>query len=323
MRTTTTHSSIDGGNRARVATCLSILALALALLVSGPVHAQAAATANPRLASLGIEIWPEYDRPAALVILRGTLGEDAKLPAAITLRLPGTSGGAAAVAYSTTADGNLLNLKHERATAGEFVTVKFETPTRFFHVEFYEPIHATSAARSYRYVWPGDLAAARIMLVVQEPATATDFAVEPNLDRTQTGQEGLRYRAGEFPAQERGMPLAIAVRYTKTDARPTTEILKPATSASAAAAPLASAAPMASAAVSPAALPGADRGGWPVWAAPLAAFVLLGLLGAAFVLWRWSRESRSVPTAPRVCAKCGAAQAPGNKFCGNCGAKVA
>ncbi len=290
--------------------------LALALLLPALVHAQAAATANPRLASLGIEIWPEYDRPAALVILRGALAEDAKLPAAITLRLPGTSGGAAAVAYSTTADGNLLNLKHERATSGQFVTLKFEAPTRFFHVEFYEPIPTTSAARSYRYVWPGDLAAARIMLVVQEPATATDLAVEPNLDRTQTGQEGLRYRTGELPAQEPGKPLAIAVRYTKTDARPTTEILKPATSAAA------PAATPASPAAAPAALPAADRGGWPVWAAPLAAFVLLGMLGAVFVLWRWSRESRSVPPAQRVCAKCGAAQASGNKFCGNCGAKV-
>ena len=200
MRATMTSSSIDsGGVRARIATCLTFLALAL--LQPSLVHAQAAATANPRLASLGIEIWPEYDRPAALVILRGTLAEDAKLPAAVTLRLPATSGGAAAVAYSTTADGNLLNLKHERAITDEFVTVKFETPTRFFHVEFYEPIATTSAARSYRYVWPGDLAAARIVLVVQEPATATDIAVEPNLDRTTTGQEGLRYRAGELGAR--------------------------------------------------------------------------------------------------------------------------
>ena len=313
MRATMTSSSIDGGGvRACIATCLTFLALAL--LQPALVHAQAAATANPRLASLGIEIWPEYDRPAALVILRGTLAEDAKLPAAVTLRLPAASGGAAAVAYSTTVDGNLLNLKHERAITDEFVTVKFETPTRFFHVEFYEPIPTTSAARSYRYVWPGDLAAARIVLVVQEPATATDIAVEPNLDRTTTGQEGLRYRAGELGAREPGKPLPIAVRYTKTDARPTTEILKPATSASAAA--------PSNPAASPVALHGTDRGGLPAWAAPLAAFVVLSLLGVVFVLWRWSRGSRSVPPAQRVCAKCGAAQASGNTFCGNCGTKM-
>ena len=77
MRATMTSSSIDsGGVRARIATCLTFLALAL--LQPALVHAQAAATANPRLASLGIEIWPEYDRPAALVILRGTLAEDVK-----------------------------------------------------------------------------------------------------------------------------------------------------------------------------------------------------------------------------------------------------
>ena len=75
-------------------------------------------------------------------------------------------------------------------------------------------------------------------------------------------------------------------------------------------------------AASPVALHGTDRGGLPAWAAPLAAFVVLSLLGAVFVLWRWSRESRSVPPAQRVCAKCGEAQASGNRFCGNCGTKM-
>ena len=149
----------DDERRYRGATVFAarLRTLALALLVL-PAFALAqtagAPKGNPRLASLSIEIWPEYDRPAALVILRGALAESVKLPAAITLRLPAASGGPGAVAYSTTADGNLLNLKHERATAGEFITLKFEVPQRFFHVEFYEPIATGASARAYRYVWP-------------------------------------------------------------------------------------------------------------------------------------------------------------------------
>jgi hypothetical protein len=272
---------------------------------------------NPRLASLNIEIWPEYDRPAALVILRGTLAEGVKLPAAVSLRVPKASGGAAAVAYSATMDGNLLNLKHESATAGEFITLKFETPQRFFHVEFYEPIATTAPARSYRYAWPGDLAADRVAVVVQEPAAASDVAVEPKLDGVSTGQNGLRYRTADLGTLEAGRSLPIAIRYTKLDLRPSAEILKPKVSDL----PFPAAPPPAVGAHPPT---GAAAGsGLPEWVFPLAGLMLLGLLGGGFVLWRWRLASTPVTPAGRACAKCGAAQAPGNRFCGNCGAKVA
>ena len=150
--------SIDiGGARAGFGARIRILVLALLLLPAFAFAQGGAPKGNPRLASLAIEVWPEYDRPAALVILKGALADDVKLPAAVTLRLPAASGGAAAVAYSDTADGNLLNLKHEFAKAGEYVALKFDAPTRFFHIEFYEPIATTAPARSFRYVWPGDL----------------------------------------------------------------------------------------------------------------------------------------------------------------------
>lgn len=299
--------------------------LALALLVL-PLIAVAqvpgAPTGNPRLASLNIEIWPEYDRPAALVILKGVLAEGVKLPAMVTLRVPASSGGAAAVAFSATADGNLLNLKHDGTLAGAFVTLKFETPERFFHVEFYEPIPTNVPARSYRYVWPGDFAADRVSVVVQEPASATDISVEPNLEGTSTGQDGLLYRAGEVAALEAGKPLPITVRYTKADARPSAEILNlkaaVATPPAAAPPPAAIPAPIAAAPVAAAA-----NSSLPPWALPLAGLILFGLLGAAFILWWWRRESRPAAPAPRVCAKCGAAQPPANTFCGNCGAKIA
>ncbi len=176
---------------------LRLLALA-ALLLPALALAQAggAPKGNPRLASLSIDVWPEYDRPAALVILKAALAEGTKLPAPVTLRLPAAAGGAAAVAYAATADGNLLNLKHEAVPAGDHVTLKFTAPERFFHVEFYVPIATGAPARSVRYVWPGDLAADRVTVVVQEPATATDVAVEPKLDGISAGQDGLKYRVG-------------------------------------------------------------------------------------------------------------------------------
>ena len=311
------QSTIDtSGARAGFAARFRIFALTLLLLPAlSFAQGSGAPKDNPRLASLVIEVWPEYDRPAALVILKGALAESVKLPATVTLRLPVASGGAAAVAYSDSADGNLLNLKHEFANAGEYVALRFDAPTRFFHIEFYEPIATTVPARSFRYVWPGDLAADRVLVVVQEPATATDIAVEPNLDLPSTGQDGLRYRSGDLGPRDAGKPVAIAVRYTKADARPSAEIVKPKRTETA----LPAQAPPPAGAKAPV----AGTGGLPDWALPLAGFVLLGLLGAALIVWQWRRSARAAAPAGRFCVKCGAPLVAGHRFCGSCGAKVA
>ena len=155
------------------------------------------------------------------------------------------------------------------------------------------------------------------MVVVQEPASASEITVEPPLDGTSTGQDGLHYRVADLGALDAGKPLPITLRYTKSDSRPSAEILKPKASAL----PAPATAPPTAAVNTPVAPVAA--GGLPDWALPLAGMVLLGLLGVGFILWRWRRESRSTTPAGRTCAKCGAAQAPGNRFCGNCGAKVA
>ena len=293
--------------------------LAAALLAPAPALAQAgsAPKGNPALSALNIEVWPEYDRPAVLVILKGALAESVKLPAAVTLRLPASSGGPAAVAYSSAADGNLLNLKHDVTRAGDYVTVKFEATERFFHIEFYEPIATTAPERSFRYVWPGDLAVERATVVVQEPVAATAISVEPNLDRSSLGQDGMKYRIGEPGALPAGKTLPIVVRYTKADARPSRAILNPAASSGAAAA-------SAPAAI-PAAMPAPAAGGLPDWAIPLAGFALLGAIGAGLIAWIWRRGPAPAPAAPagKHCVKCGAALAADDRFCGKCGRKVA
>lgn len=312
---------VHPGSTCRGRVCLALVACAVWAVACLPAIAYAQAAANPRLSALGVEIWPEYDRPAALVILRAALAEGVKLPATVTLRLPAASGGPAAVAYSTTADGSLLNLKHSRTDGPEYVTLKFETPERFIHVEFYEPIATTAPARTFRYVWPADLAADRVTVTVQEPALASDISVEPALAGTATGTEGLTYRTADLGAREAGKPLPIAVRYTKADARPSADILKlknPAAGAEPApsAPPVLAPAPAASAKSS-------DQDGWLV---AISGMALLSIAGITLLFWWWRRQSSApVPAAgakSKYCGKCGTPQTPGNKFCGNCGAKI-
>jgi len=64
---------MHGGARAFSASRMAILALAFILAPAFAAAPPAVATGNPRLANLEIEIWPEFDRPAALVFLKGEI----------------------------------------------------------------------------------------------------------------------------------------------------------------------------------------------------------------------------------------------------------
>jgi len=263
-----------GGRHAQMMSRLLMAVLALLLLpayAAGPAS-RGALERNPRLASLQIEIWPEFDRPAALVILRGALAADAALPASLTLRIPASTGGPSALAYSTAEGANLLNLEYQRTDEKEFITLRFKLPERYFHVEFYDPLATGASARNYTYTWPGDLGVNRLGVVVQEPAAASDFAVQPNLTASAAGPDGLRYRSAELGLHEAGKPLPITVRYTKTDARTSTQMLQRSSGA----------------APAPAAGSGEDVTKW-VLLVVLALSLLIGL-GTAAMWWRGRRK---------------------------------
>jgi len=286
-----------------------VLAVALLPAFAASPSGNGAPKGNPRLASLQIEVWPEFDRPAALVILRGELAADVALPAAVSLRIPASSGGPAAVASSTGPDAGLGNLKYESKKAGDFITLSFETPHRLFHVEFYDPLATGKPERGYTYVWPGDLAVNRLSVVLQEPAGARDISVQPNLDGTSIGQNGLHYRSADLGPLEAGKELPIRIRYTKTAAQTTTEMLKPAAKMPQPEIPKASPAPAAGS---------SDKLRWALMLA-IAAALIIGV-GAGALWWRGRGEASSAqPGDAALCSKCGAKLAAEDRFCSKCG----
>jgi hypothetical protein len=282
-------------------------AWAIAALILAAVLTPAVAAAP--LESLQIEIWPEYDRPAALVILKGELAGDVGLPAAVSLRIPASSGGPAAVAYATATKGQLFNLQHDRSDAADFITLRFTVPLRFFHVEFYDRFATGTSERAYRYVWPGDVPVRSLNVVVQEPAGASDISVRPELNDRSTGSDGMRYRSAQLGAVKQGAPLSIEIRYTKTDPRTSADILA-----------------LNAPAPGPEATPATgQRNSSRLFLALGAAALLVAGSGLAYFFW-WRRRAH-----PRVgsaggggfCAKCGKAVASGDRFCSKCGAALA
>ncbi len=292
-----------------------ILASALAVIAfavlppdasSADPPSRSTALEKPRFASLEVEIWPEFDRPrAALVILKGELAPEIALPAALSLRIPASSE-LTAVAFATAPQGELFNLEHERAYADDFMTLRFKTSHRFIHVEFYDTLATDAPERRFSYVWPGDFAVDRMAVRVQEPAAARDFSARPDLASKDSGADGLLYRSAELGTVRAAGRLPIEIRYTKTDPRTSAEILglKAADSKSPATA--------------------ASSLGFPDWITIVAAFVVL--LAGAGAAWLWWRRRAGAPAArdsdSGFCHQCGNRLSPGDRFCSKCGAPV-
>lgn len=275
---------------------LRTLILALSLL---PGLAGAAKGA-PWLESLQVEIWPEYDRPAVLVILKGEIAADVALPADLSLRIPASTGGPAAVAYAAAKAGPLLNLPYERSAADRFVKLRFTVPERYFHVEFYDPLATGAPERSYTYLWPGDLELGALRVVVQEPAAARGISIQPDLGPWSTGTDGLRYGAADLGPAPKGTSRSVEIRYAKSDPRTSAEIVK------------SGALPASAPAVTSSEAQGAFR----LFLAS-AAFALL-VVGASLVYFLWWR--RRARASENFCGKCGNALAAGDRFCPKCGA---
>lgn len=284
--------------------------IALAVLATAPMLALAAMSTNrialqdnPRLAKLQVEIWPEFDRPAALVLLRGELAAETKLPATVSLRLPASSDGPAAVAFANTENGELFNLQHEAKPGPEFITVRFEAPQRYFHLEFYDAIATDTPQRHYTYTWLGDLPAAAVTVRIQEPAQATDLSVQPALGTVVTGANNLIYRTADVGSVPAGKPLTVQVNYTKADARTSSEILgmtAPKPTAQSAAPPIE---------------------GSSVWLMGVAVALLVTTVAGTVLFW-WYRRSKAL-VAPRTgagfCTQCGGALRARDRFCSKCG----
>lgn len=203
-----------------------LLALLAASWPGWRPHVVGGQEVSPLLASLEIDVWPEFDRPSTLVILRAELAEDSVLPATISLRIPTSAGRPAAVASAPAGTAVLANLGYDITDVQiDFTTVEFSTPDRFFQLEYYDGLQTDGPGRSYDYVWLGDLAVGQLVVQIQEPAGATDVSVQPELAGSGVGPEGLAFREADLGAFDAGQTVTMSVQYTKTDPRTSAEIL--------------------------------------------------------------------------------------------------
>ncbi|MBI9045465.1 MAG: zinc ribbon domain-containing protein [Anaerolineaceae bacterium] len=175
------------------------------------------AQTSVEIQELLVEIWPEFDRPEVLIIYRLSLSEDTSLPADMSLRIPKSSGGPFTLAIQDS-DGALFNLEHETIEDGDWIQVKFTTPSLILHLEYYDSdCDLTTSNRNYVFTWPGDYNVRNMAFHIQQPPTASKMVINPTLEEPAIESDGLIYHSGSLGSFEAGITLPLTISYTKPD----------------------------------------------------------------------------------------------------------
>ncbi|MCA9982178.1 MAG: zinc ribbon domain-containing protein [Anaerolineales bacterium] len=281
----------------------SLVAL-LALSAWASAHAQTPPTVNPPLEFISVQLWPDYDQEALLVLISGVLPADVSRPATVSLPLPPNST-VNAVAQVSEDGGGLLNLEYE--VEGNLLT--FTTPSPGFRVEYYQPYVVTGTERMVRFAWTPTTAVGQVVTSVQEPLAAQNFTLSPPADQIQQLDNGIRYHLYNPQSLTAGQPLFVEINYDLPTGQ-LTQSLMPSLPASETALPE----------PAPETTP---RGVIPDWVLFAGAFGFL-LVGLFFFASAWldRQKKKGTPNKPvrgKFCGVCGTAVGKNDKFCRQCG----
>jgi len=293
--------------------CFTVLAFLVAFWVSLPAQAQR----EVRLSSVIVNIWPEYDQPAVLVIFHISLSPDTTLPTILNLRVPAQAE-VYAVAIADPANG-LLNAPYDRIVQGSWATLTITANAKDVQVEYYDALVKNGTARHVVYEWAGDYAVNDFAVALQQPVGAADMVTDPTLTKSSLSQDGFVYYRSTPQPLAAGKPFTLTADYQKTtDALSTTGLpVQPAQ-------PLNASTP--GRATMSSVLP------W-VLAGIGGALIVVGIVGGFFI-WKSgtrrpfaSRKRHALlqqvnKTGAIYCHQCGKRAQPGDVFCRTCGMRL-
>lgn len=287
-----------------------VLLLLFSLSLAAPLQAQEEVE---RLEQLVVDIWPDYDRAAVLVLLTGRLPAATTLPATVTIAVPQVATIHAVAAVSNE------NEMFETPYTLEAGQLQFTASDQRFRVEYYVPYEADGLARSFTFNWQSALTVDDLNVSVQQPRAATTMTTDPAPDAVGSATDGLQYHDFVEQPLPAGEPFAVSVNYTLSSEQLT--------------APAAAAPTPAPDATSDTAT--AQTMNWPLFLA--GSGVLLIVLALIWYVWGQRTASARSPRKPavrrsstpissrqaaggaRFCHNCGAEAQPEDRFCRVCG----
>jgi hypothetical protein len=274
------------------------------LLTAQPVSAQTEVT---RLTRVQVDIWPDYDRAAVLVLITGQLPADTTLPATVQLRLPAAAGEPTAVAYITTdpitAERSMLKTPYETEPDGNATRLTVETTEPTIRVEYYYPYERSGDSVQFGYQWLGGTPVDDLFILFREPFQATAVSTDAGFEDIGPGADEQRYHQWQVGAVGADEILSASFSYVAPPASSPVPLSPPVQS------------------------PSQDQAS----ALPIVLAAIGGLLVGVGIGWFLASRRASPRPAPRrekrppassYCGHCGGQVKPGDDFCRQCGAQL-
>ena len=165
-----------------------------------------------------IDIWPEYDRPAVLVIFHISFSSTSSLPARVSLRIPASAGDPYYVAMKDL-DGMLYDLEYSVIPDGDWNRIEFVTSSQDLQIEFYKPyFNKSNVSRGFFFSWISDYSIQDLSINIQQPRTAMDMVIQPDPGAGIVNPlDGLTYYKMDYGNIEKGGALTVSLLYVKTN----------------------------------------------------------------------------------------------------------
>jgi len=299
----------------------SLLLILLVSLLLTPLTVRA--QTPPAFDTVQLAIWPEYDRPEVLVIYYISLSDSVELPAEVSFLIPEAAKTPHAVAMKDV-DGTLVTLDFTTAVEGEWVRIRFTTPTPDVQLEYYDPrLTREGNTRSFAYQWPGNVPVNSMAVQVQRPLTASNMQFNRSLGNPTQSADGLTYYQTSVGSVPQGTQFGFTLTYQKDDDLLTASQQE----------------------VQPSAPVDSQTEGRMIFTERLP-FIIAGVLGLLLILggltWYWQSGQRRPVARSRArhpgrrgetqevennggsvyCSQCGKRAASGDVFCRVCGTKL-
>lgn len=266
----------------------------------------------PRVGSLTVDVWPEFDDPRVLVIYDGRLAAGTEVPVDFSFIVP--SDAQVHMAGGIAADGGHLHADFEtRALDSGLKEVSYRLEVPRFYMEFYYDPLTGAARRRFTYPVVSRFGIDSLLVRVQEPLRSEGFRVVPLAGEVVQDNRGLNYSVIRFGDVTPGTETPVTVSYRKTDRRPSVAGAAPATD------------PTADRESSPSPW---DRARPWILGALAAGFFAMGvfkMISSGAGTTGSASDSpgpagASAPTGPgRFCTECGHAAGSTDRYCGRCG----
>jgi hypothetical protein len=181
----------------------------------------ATAVSTPDLQLLQVEFWPDFDQPAVLVLLTGSLPPGQPLPAELIIPVPPD---AQINAVAQIDEAGMASIDYQALDNA----VLFQSDTAAFRVEYYVPYQQEENRRAYDFQWLAPFSIDELAVQIQRPANAIDLAARPEPTAVSTDpDDNLDYYLFDPLSVPRGVPYHLAFNYTMISDTLTIEELYP------------------------------------------------------------------------------------------------